>query len=129
MELHNILVPRNPECPLCGIYPSIKNLEAMILECPEVPEISSVDLEKLLETEQSAYLIIDVREPYEFQQGTIPGAISVPLSSLLSDSAALPQDKVLILICYSGQRSRTGAQHLIKKGFRIRCLSTFRPKK
>jgi len=144
IELKNIVLPKNTQCPLCGAHPTIRKLESRALECHSVPEILPGDLQTFLEAEESVHLI-DVREPEDFRTGKIPGSLSVPLNVILSDTATLPQDKVLILICQRGQRSRIGVQHLIEKGFRgtrslrgglsewpgklERCLSTSRPQK
>lgn len=49
-------------------------------------------------------LLVDVREPYEFQAGAIPGSISMPLSQF--DPASLPVDRGRIVFsCAAGVRS------------------------
>lgn len=64
-------------------------------------------------------IVIDVREPYEYQTGFIPGAINIPLSQL-SGSAKLqqlPSDHPIYLYCQSGMRSRQAARMLTARGF------------
>lgn len=116
MQSRNILIAPNPDCPLCGANPTIKTLESVITSCGNAPEISADKLRALLE-EKSESQIIDVREIAEYRQGSIPGAISVPLSLILSGEVSLPTDKTLILFCRSGQRSQKAAQSLLGRGF------------
>lgn len=53
-------------------------------------------------------VLIDVREPYEFEAARIAGALNYPLSSF--DPMNLPQEKPLILSCARGSRSVTAMQ-------------------
>lgn len=60
-------------------------------------------------------IIIDVREPFEFQTGHVPGALNIPPSELLSGAKALegvPKDEEIILYCRSGARSNA-AMHIL----------------
>lgn len=52
-------------------------------------------------------VLIDVRTPGEFKQGSVEGAINVPLSSIQSNTSALPNDKndKIVVFCLSGSRS------------------------
>lgn len=61
--------------------------------------------------------IMDVREPNEYKNGFIPGAVNVPLSQLSARINALPKDKPLYLYCQSGMRSKQAARILAKKGY------------
>jgi len=61
--------------------------------------------------------LIDVREPYEFAAGHVPGAVNIPLGSLDGSVAGLDPDRETLVICQSGRRSVTGARALIKAGF------------
>ncbi|MCB0416333.1 MAG: molybdopterin-synthase adenylyltransferase MoeB [Bdellovibrionaceae bacterium] len=116
MQSRNISIAPNPDCPLCGANPTIKTLESVAASCGNAPEISAEKVRALLEKESESQLI-DVREIAEYQQGSIPGAISVPLSRILSGEVLLPTDKTLILFCRSGQRSQKAAQSLLGRGF------------
>lgn len=62
-------------------------------------------------------VIIDVREPDEFSNGHVEGAINIPPSKLLEGAKELkdtPKDTPLILYCRSGSRSNV-AIHLLKQ--------------
>ncbi len=50
-------------------------------------------------------LIIDVREPREYQRGHIPDAQLMPLSTLLAQTNVLPNDRPVVLVCMTGRRS------------------------
>ncbi len=60
-------------------------------------------------------LLIDVREPDEFQNGHIPGAVNVPLSQISCLSEA--KDRPLFLYCLRGSRSLMAKRTLKKLGF------------
>lgn len=62
------------------------------------------------------HLLIDVREPWEFQDGHIEGAINIPLGQLESRISELPGDVPLVLYCRSGNRSGQAASILQRNG-------------
>jgi len=53
-------------------------------------------------------LIVDVREPHEFAEGHIPGAVSYPLSAF--EPGSIPTGKRVVLSCRSGVRSVRAAE-------------------
>jgi SulP family sulfate permease len=57
-------------------------------------------------------MIIDVREPREFQKGHVPTAKLIPLPKLINDTPDLPKDRQVILVCRSGRRSNQVAKAL-----------------
>lgn len=64
-------------------------------------------------------VIIDVREPYEFQAGHVKGALNIPLSSI-SESKQLEgveKDEELVVYCRSGSRSGLAIEMLKLLGF------------
>ncbi|UXY31998.1 rhodanese-like domain-containing protein [Streptomyces sp. HUAS TT20] len=63
-------------------------------------------------------VLLDVREPYEWQAGHAPRAVHLPLSALAA-GAGLPahaQARPLVVICRSGNRSRQAAELLVARG-------------
>lgn len=65
-------------------------------------------------------IIIDVREPYEFQTGHAEGAINIPPSDLLAGAKQLdsvPKDTELVLYCRSGARSNSAMNILNRLGY------------
>ena len=85
-------------------------------------EIREVGLESAGESLQPATtVILDVREPEEFQRGAIPGAINVPRGLLEFRIGSLPQlqDPATgtLVYCQSGGRSALAAQTLQRMGY------------
>ncbi len=65
-------------------------------------------------------VIIDVREPHEYEGGHIEGALNIPPAELLAGAKKLdgvPKDTELILYCKSGSRSHVGIQILKGLGY------------
>lgn len=65
-------------------------------------------------------LIIDVREPEEYERGHVDGAINLPPAQILAGAQKLsdvPKDTELVLYCVSGSRSNVSMQHLRQLGF------------
>lgn len=71
-------------------------------------------------------LVVDVREPDEFAAGHLPGALSVPLSTLPAAIAGgdLPRDRPLTVICARGGRAARAAAILAEAGFEARVAKT-----
>ena len=68
----------------------------------------------------TAYMIIDVREPFEYQSDHVDGAINIPPMELMSGAAALDnvdKDTEIILYCKTGSRSNVAIQILKQQGF------------
>jgi rhodanese-related sulfurtransferase len=62
-------------------------------------------------------VLLDVREPAEWQTGHAAGAFHVPLGELEGRLAALPGDRRVVVICRSGNRSATATSLLVRSGF------------
>lgn len=73
-------------------------------------------------------VLVDVREPEEWKQGHIEGAISLPLSSLKKGVDAnaleheLPKDKIVYTHCVMGVRALAAAKILENLGYNVRPL-------
>lgn len=80
-------------------------------------QISVVTPEELNENKDS-YRVIDVREPYEWQSGTIPGALKIPMNELPDKLAELSKDDAYAIVCASGSRSMSAALFLADNGFK-----------
>lgn len=73
-----------------------------------IPEISVDELAALL----PSVALIDVRNPDEYEEARVPGAVLVPLGELQDRVAEVPDDRVVYLICRSGARSMRAAEFL-----------------
>ncbi len=64
-------------------------------------------------------LVLDVREPQEFQTGHIARAVNIPLGQVAARAQELKKykDKPVIVVCASGARSARAASLLHKEGF------------
>jgi rhodanese-related sulfurtransferase len=54
--------------------------------------------------------VIDSREPWEWAEGHVPGALNIPHMATLPRNADLARDKPIIFICKSGSRSAVAAE-------------------
>ncbi len=62
-------------------------------------------------------IVIDVREPFEWRNGTIPEAKRVRLGEVWERHRELPKDREIALVCMGGIRSCTAASILQRSGF------------
>ncbi len=71
-------------------------------------------------TEREKYLVIDVREDYEYKAGHVPYSINISVQEIESRISEISdwKEKNVIVICRSGRRSRTAAEILVKYGFK-----------
>ena len=68
-------------------------------------------------TIRNGALVIDVREPDEYESGHVPSARSIPAATVSSQSRQLPKREPVYVICAAGNRSRAVAEHLAGQGF------------
>lgn len=61
--------------------------------------------------------LLDVREPFEYEEGHIPNTVNIPLNQIRSRLAEIPWDKEIIVNCRVGMRSYIGARMLMQKGY------------
>ncbi|MEK9140935.1 MAG: rhodanese-like domain-containing protein [Nitrospirota bacterium] len=89
----------------------------------QVKTIGMEEYRKLVENPGAA-LIVDVREPYEYVAGHVPGAINIPRGLIPSQiwnhvgsSDKADMERPVILQCQSGRRATLAAQSLQDLGF------------
>ncbi len=82
-------------------------------------EISADEVQRRLEDGENL-TIIDIREPFEWQQtGVIPGARLSPMRSfLLTQLDSLDKEEEIILVCASGVRTADAVIYMQMKGFK-----------
>jgi rhodanese-related sulfurtransferase len=79
--------------------------------------VSVHDLKTLLDQPHPAALeVVDVREPYEYAEGHVPGARLVPLAGVPQLVGDLPTDRPVYLVCAVGGRSAQAAMFLAHHG-------------
>lgn len=77
-----------------------------------------------IETLEPETIRIDVRTPHEYQLGTIPGFINIPVDVLREHLDELPKDKPIVVTCAVGLRGYLAYRILTQSGFKnVRNLS------
>jgi rhodanese-related sulfurtransferase len=79
----------------------------------QVPEI---DVEELEQRRAEGSPLFDVREPDEYDEAHVPGAVLVPLATVPDDLERFPTDGAVYIVCASGGRSRKAAEFLRANG-------------
>jgi adenylyltransferase/sulfurtransferase len=132
MRFRELKLRKNPDCPVCGTNPTVTALIDYNQFCgiaPEpaqaaqmkngIPQISVKELKHRLdkkETNNDNFLLLDVREPYEFQIAQIGGKL-IPQNDVPNRLNELNPDQEILVHCRSGARSQKIAELLKANGF------------
>lgn len=124
LRFRELRLRRNPDCPLCGDEPTLRELIDYQQFCgipqqaaeeaaqERLPEITPADLKARLDSGDSVF-VLDVREPHEYEIAKIPGTKLIPLGSLPQHIHELDATADIVVHCKSGVRSGK-AQRLLK---------------
>jgi adenylyltransferase/sulfurtransferase len=123
MGFREFAVRRDPLCPVCGASPSITEPIDYDAFCQggagnaraAVPAISVQELKERLQ--KNHVLLVDVREPFEYDIAKIDGATLLPLGELPERMTELPRNKQIVIMCKSGSRSAQATAFLQQQGF------------
>lgn len=131
MRFSEIKLKKNPDCPVCGTHPTVTELMDYDAFCgvkketskselvsghwEDEEEISPQILSEIL-NEDNVFLL-DVREPHEYQIASITSAVLIPLGQIPNSLNAIPEDKIIVVMCHHGARSRRAMNYLIDNGF------------
>lgn len=74
-------------------------------------------LQRLIESDDVPYILVDVRTPAEFASGHIPTAVNIPVNIIGSTGVDAPEDSLIIVYCRSGNRSAVAASQLKELGY------------
>jgi len=129
MQFRELKLRKDPECPICGERPTIHELIDYERFCGLTPveearveaenwEIGPRELSDRLSRSEAAPVLIDVREPHEYQIARIEGATLIPLNTLPARLAELDSSREIVLHCHHGQRSMRALEMLRRSGFR-----------
>ncbi len=127
MKFREFKLRRDPECPVCGENPSIRELVDYELFCGTTPagaaedaspaaELSVEELQRKRQAGES-FLLLDVREPHEYDMARIEGGTLIPLRELPDRLDELERNREIVVYCHSGVRSAHAAQLLRSAGF------------
>jgi len=127
MRFRELKLRRNPECPVCGDHPTIRELIDYEQFCgipnqthePVAVEgdIDPVEVKAKIDR-GDPFVLIDVREPHEYQICKIPYAKLIPLGDLPKRVNELDSADEIVAHCKSGMRSAKAMDFLKQAGFR-----------
>jgi sulfur-carrier protein adenylyltransferase/sulfurtransferase len=127
MRFRELKLRRNPECPVCGDHPTVTKLidyqEFCGLGRGEEPVVEAAGDIEPTEVKQKIdrgdnFVLIDVREPHEYQICNIPYAKLIPLGELPKRVNELNTADEIVAHCKSGMRSAKAVDFLKQAGFR-----------
>ncbi|MCY7376711.1 MAG: molybdopterin-synthase adenylyltransferase MoeB [Pyrinomonadaceae bacterium] len=124
MKFRELKLKKNPDCPICGTNPTIKELidyEAFCglnqpTETSVLEEITATELNDLIKT-NSEVQIIDVREPFEVEIAKIPQTKLIPLGEVVKRAKEIDSSRTAIIHCKAGGRSAKAIAALKENGF------------
>ena len=120
MTYRQVKIRKDPNCAVCGDNPTVTELIDYEAFCGTISEeaaeaardstISVVQLKQMLDARaagETDFVLIDVREPNEYEIVSIDGSVLIPKGKFLDGSALelLPSDKQIVLQCKVGGRS------------------------
>ncbi|MEO8089342.1 MAG: molybdopterin-synthase adenylyltransferase MoeB [Gemmatimonadales bacterium] len=130
LRFRELELRKDPACPLCGPHPSIHELIDYEAFCGigaepayNGPEITAEELQREM-GEKGDLVLIDVREPHEWDIVHIEGARLIPLNQLPERVAELDGHAEIVTHCHHGARSMKALEILKGAGFgRVRSLA------
>ncbi|MGD1105553.1 MAG: molybdopterin-synthase adenylyltransferase MoeB [Terracidiphilus sp.] len=128
MRFRELKLKKNPDCPVCGKNPTVTRLIDYQQFCglaPEsnqeksmkngIPQISVQELKQRLDAGEDL-MILDVREPYEYQIANIGGTL-IPQNQVPQRLAEIDRNREIVVQCRSGGRSQRIAEFLAGQGY------------
>jgi len=86
------------------------------MDVPELPA-PEIDVDELARRREAGIVLIDVRQPDEYDEFHVPGAILIPLADVPERLVEVPDAGPVHVICRSGGRSRTAVAFLRERGY------------
>jgi adenylyltransferase/sulfurtransferase len=126
MRFRELALAKDPSCPLCGERPTVRSLIDYDAFCgakaprspkePVTMELSATELKEEL-ANGAKIVLLDVREPWEYELCRIEGSVAVPMGELPDRLEELDKDAAIVTICHKGSRSLQAARFLKASGF------------
>jgi molybdopterin/thiamine biosynthesis adenylyltransferase/rhodanese-related sulfurtransferase len=127
MSFRTLKLRKNPECPVCGAHPTIKNLIDYEQFCgipaagQQEPAVKSNDitpeeLKRRIDAGDDLF-VLDVREPNEYQIANLGGYL-IPLGDLPKRVNELDSSREIVAHCKMGGRSAKAVDFLRQAGFK-----------
>ncbi len=128
MRFRELKLRRDPECPVCGDHPTVRQLIDYHQFCgvPRAEQAPAVAGEGQMDVTElktkidrgEQFILVDVREPHEYQICRIPGAKLIPLGELPKRVGELDPASEIVVHCKMGGRSAKAVEFLKKAGFK-----------
>jgi len=127
MRFRELRLRRDRNCPVCGEHPTVTKLidyqefcglrPATNQPAPAEGVIDPIEV-KQKQDRGDNFVLIDVREPYEYQIAKIPGARLIPLGELPKHLDELDREADIVVHCKSGGRSQKAVDLMKQRGFK-----------
>ena len=127
LKFRELKLRRDPQCPICGENPTIKELIDYETFCGIVPEpenagnpdeVTVQDMKRALDNPALGIKVVDVREPDEFEIAKVAGVALLPLSQINERFTELDPNQQYYLHCKAGVRSLKALNFLRQQGFK-----------
>jgi adenylyltransferase/sulfurtransferase len=128
MRFRELKLRKNPECPVCGVHPTVTRLIDYQQFCgiapsaPKentvkngIPQITVKDLKRRIDAGEDLF-ILDVREPFEYQIANIGGKL-IPQGEVPQRLSEIDRNREIVVQCKSGGRSQRIAEYLHEVGY------------
>ncbi|HET7042468.1 MAG TPA: molybdopterin-synthase adenylyltransferase MoeB [Gemmatimonadales bacterium] len=128
MTFREVRLRKDPECPVCGEHPTVRELidyEAFcgIAAPDDRAEISPREAAAAL-AGATPPLVLDVREPWEWDVAHIDGSLHIPLGQLPARLREVDTRREVVTLCHHGMRSLAARELLLGAGFsRVKSLA------
>ncbi len=124
-RFRELRVRKNPDCPACGVNPTVRKLIDYDQFCgirgeeaaatAGIPEIQPEELKRRLDAGEDIF-VLDVREPHEYQICNLNGYL-IPIGDLPKRVHELDSSRAIVIHCKSGTRSAKAVEFLHQAGF------------
>ena len=126
MKFRELKLRKDPNCPVCGENPSVKELIDYEEFCglapdqqagpPKLVEITAGELKRRLDRGDDLQ-VIDVREPHEYEIARLPGTTLIPLAQVVVRMNEIDPSRETVLHCKGGMRSAKAIEALRLAGY------------
>ncbi len=131
LRFRELKLRKDPNCPICGEHPTIHELIDYQAFCGigaesdyAGPEVSVEELQRERGEKGCELVVIDVREPHEWEIATIEGSRLIPLGQLPDRLNELDGHAEIVTVCHHGARSMKALEILRGAGFgKVRSLA------
>ena len=129
MKFRELKLRKDPECPVCGEHPTIKELIDYEMFCGIAPEpenagnpdeVTVQEMKKALDDPKLGIKVIDVREPYEYEIAKVEGVPLLPLSELQRPLHRAGSEHAVLSALQSRRALAFGDGIFAAAGFQIR---------